>query len=255
MVSKPVLVVKIKEKKELSGIADEIVLGFLLEYVRKRNIFLENIRPSQIKIVVKDIRAELRKYVGRFRRSLKDRSKLLEQGRIKELLRTHTSTEERLSFYPKLRSIIKKLKVTSILDLACGLNPLALATPKIKYYASDIKDDELTLIKKYFEKNNIKGKTFIYDIRKIKRDLPGADLCLLFKVLDIIEKKGHKLAEKILKTVECKTILVSFPTKKLSGRPMRHPEREWLEKLLNRLNYPFKIFRSENEIFYLIKKH
>lgn len=140
------------------------------------------------------------------------------------------------------------------MDLACGLNPLALATSGVKYYASDIKEDELILIKKYFEKNKIKGKTFIYDIRKIKQDLPKADLCLLFKVLDIIEKKGHKLAEKILKTVECKTILVSFPTKKLSGRPMRHPERKWLEKLLNRLNYPFKIFRSENEIFYLIKK-
>jgi len=253
MPTKKETIEKIKQKKELSGIDESIVSDLLENYIKKRSIPLKTLRKSQIKVVIKEIRSELRKYTGRFQKSSKDRVSLLEKNKIKEILKTHTSTAERLEFYPKLKNKIRNMKISSILDLACGINPIALASPKIKYYASDIKQDELNLIKTYFKKNKIKGKTFVYDIRKLK-PLPEADLCLIFKVLDIIEEKGHRLAEEIIKKLPCKKILISFPTKKLSGRPMTHPKRIWLEKLLERLNYNYKTFKSNNEIFYLVKK-
>jgi len=254
MITKRQIINKIRKKKELSGIDKSIISELLDSYIKKRNIFLPNLKKPHIKIIVKDIRAELRKYTGRFQKSTKDRVRLLEENKIGALLKTHISTQERLSFYPKLKEKIRNLKVSSILDLACGINPIALSSPKIKYYASDIKKDELNLIKKYFKKKKITGKTFVYDLRKIKPGLPKADLCLLFKVLDIIEEKGHKLSEKIIKQVPCRYVMVSFPTKKLSGRPMKHPKRIWMEKLLERLSYKYSIFKSSNEIFYLIKK-
>ena len=110
------------------------------------------------------------------------------------------------------------------------------------------------MINSFFEKNKISGKTFVYDLRKIKDGLPKADLCLLFKVLDVIEDKKHKISREILQKVPCKKILVSFSTKKLSGKPMNYPKRKWFERLLQRLNYKFEKFSSDNEVFYLIDK-
>ena len=126
---------KIKQKRELSGIDREIIEQHLKNYLSKHKLNLDKLKKSQLQIIVKDIRADLRKNVGRFKASLKDRYKLLEKKEIPKLLKTHASTKERLDFYPVLKEIIKKTKTKSILDLGCGINPLALAKPNIKYYA------------------------------------------------------------------------------------------------------------------------
>ena len=244
----------IKQKKELSDIPDKIVKEYLDIYCKKHNITLAIIKKSEIKIILKDIRSQLHNLTGMFQKTLKNRPRLLEKNKLKELLKTHSSTAERLGFYPELKNLIFSLKINSILDLACGLNPVALASKNSKYYACDIKQDDLTIIKRFFKKNNIKGKVFIYDLKKINNNLPKTDLCILFKVLDIIEQKGHKLAEKIILSVRSKYVLISFATKTLSGKSMRLERRIWLEKLLERLNYHYKIFNSKNEIFYLVEK-
>ena len=141
------------------------------------------------------------------------------------------------------------------MDIGCGTNPIHLADREIVYYATDINEGNLKEVKEHFEKNNISGKVFFYDLRKIKsKDLPNADLCLILKVFDVLEKRGHKLAEKIISSIQCKYFLISFPTKTLSGKPMNHPQRGWIELLLNRLGFQFKIIKSKNEIFYLAEK-
>jgi len=255
MTSKEELIRKIKEKKELSGLADSLILESINKYLAKRRINIENLRPSEFKILIKDLRAELRNYAGRFQiygKEWRKRDILLEKGELSTLLNTHTSTQERADFYPELRILISDLKVNSILDLGCGINPIALADSGITYYASDVNKEELDLVNSFFKKNNIKGRTFLCDLRKIEEfDFPQVDLCLIFKVLDIIEKKST-VAEKLLNKIKAKYFLISFSTKTLSGRHMEMPRRLWLEKLLSKLNYSFKTIKSKNEIFYLI---
>lgn len=248
------LVRKIKKKKELSGLTDEIVEDFLEEYSKKYNLSFKALSPKEEKIIIKEIRSALRNLTGMFQKSQKDRARLLEEEKIEELLDTHASTRERIDFYPNLKKKISLLKVKSILDLGCGLNPIALATSKVKYFASDIREDELSLIEKYFKKNKIKGRTFTCDLRKIPSNLPKADLCIIFKVLDIIDDKKHTFSKEIIEKVPCSKILVSFATKKLSGKPMNHPRRIWFEEILENLNLSYKTFSSENEVFYLINR-
>lgn len=245
------LVMQIKKKKELSGLDNSIILDLIENYSKKHKISLEFLSKSQKKLIVKLIRAELRNYSGRFQSPLKTRSG---NNSFQNLLKSNSSTKERLSYYPEISSLIKKLNVKSILDLGCGINPLALAKPGIIYCAADIRNDNLELVEKFFRSEGVKGRTFIYDLRKIDDSLPSADLCILFKVLDVLEKKGHKLAEKIVKTLKCRYLLISFPTKTLSGKPMNHPQRGWIEKMLSRLNYEFALIKKPNEIFYLVKK-
>jgi 2-polyprenyl-3-methyl-5-hydroxy-6-metoxy-1,4-benzoquinol methylase len=250
--AKKELIKKIKQKKELAGLADSFVSSLLESYLQKYKINLAEISDKPRQIIMKDLRAELRLFSGRFQKSPKDKSKLFASDEIEKLLKAHSSTAERLNFYPNLKKIIRTSKAKSILDLGCGLNPFALASNKYVYYASDIREDELDLIKKFFEESKIRGKTFVYDLRQIKDDLPEADICLIFKVLDIIDDKKHRLTEKIIQSVRCKKFLISFSTKKLSGKPMNFPRRFWFEKLLEKRGLNFKTFQSENEIFYLI---
>ena len=245
---------KVKQKKELRNLDDSLVYDILEKYLDKYKLSLENLDKFKIKIVVKEVRAELRLYAGRFQKSLKDRLKLLEEDNIKELLKTHTSTSERLEFYPKIKELLKALKIKSVLDLGCGINPIAIANREIEYNAIDINKDDLLLVKRFFEINRIRGSVFSYDLKKIK-ELPKADICLMFKILDIIEKKPYNLTERIIKLANCKYFLISFATRTLSGRPMKYKKRKWFEMLLKNLGYNYEILDSKNEIFYLFEKN
>jgi len=248
---------KIKRKKELSDISNGIVEDVLNNYLRKNNILMPK-TEKEIKLVVKEVRAELRKYVGRFqvKFSFKKRLDLLKKKDFEKLLRTHSSTRERIDSdsYKFLLSYLNNLSPNSILDLACGINPLFLAPkfPKAKYYASDIKEDELKLLKEFFKTKKIKSSVFVADIRR-EKIFPKTDVCLILKVLDIIEKKGHKLAKSILENLNCKNLVISFATKTISGKDMRFKKRKWLESILEELNYEFRIAQSKNEIFYFCK--
>ena len=244
---------KIKSKKELSGLSDSVVKDSLEEYLQKNRISIYEKSEKEKKLIVKEVRSRPRLLAGRFQKSKKSKKSLLSSGDIDKLLKTHSSTSERLEFYPRLKKLLSEMNVKSILDIGCGLNPIALASKNIIYYASDINEGDLSIISEYFKKNNLEGSTFVMDIRKIPRSLPKTDVCLMLKLLDVIDPK-HNLSENILKSIPSKKIIVSFSTKKLSGRKMNFPKRFWFEKLLARLEYEFEVLESDNEIFYLITK-
>lgn len=249
------IIKKIKQKKEFSSLPDSFVLSSLKKY--SYNIKQE-LKKSEQKALVKLVRADLRRHTGMFQRLTgkywKKRESLLEQNKISDLLKTHASTKERIQFYPELKKVISNLNAKSILDLGCGLNPLALASPGIIYYALDIQQSDLDLIKKFFEKNKIEGKTINQDVSLNISNLPPADLCLMLKLLDILDDKSHKKALSLLEKIKCKNFIISFSTKTLSGKPMLHKKRPWLERIIRNLNYKFCTISSENEIFYIVEK-
>ena len=247
------IVRKILEKKELSLIDPRLVEKALSLYLKKNRFLIEKLSAAQLKIVIKDIRASLRESVGRFQIGIKDRERLLEIGEIQKLLNTHSSTKERIDFYPTLKEIIRKTGAKSILDLGCGINPLALADLKVKYYASDINLSDLNLVKNFFEKKKIDGEVFICDLTKIENcKLPEVDLVLLLKVFDILGKEDYKIAKRVLEAIKSKHLIISFSTRTLSGKKMNRPRRLWFEKLLNSSFYRFDTLSSANEIFYLV---
>lgn len=239
--SAKLLVNEIKKKRELRGISDEFVENALLAHLKKNNLSLPLSAKSE-KLIIKDIRSYLRSKTGRF----------VSHEDTLELAEKHVSTKERLPSYKDLQDLVNRVHASSILDLGCGLNPLFLAKPGIKYYAYDIREDNIHELNSFFKKNNLPAIAKVADITKI--DFPETDLCLILKVLDVIEIKGHKQSEILLKRIPSKTIIVSFSTKTLSGKNMNHPERGWIEQLCSRLGYKFTRKLTHNEIFYLIEK-
>jgi hypothetical protein len=83
--------------------------------------------------------------------------------------------------------------------------------------------------------------------------LEPVDICFLFKVLDIIGEKPIDYRD-LIRKIPSRYLLISFSTVTLSGKKMRYPKREWLENICKHEGYMCRIFKSENEIFYLIDK-
>ena len=182
---------------------------------------------------------------------------------VKQILSTHSSTQERLPSYQKLYTKIFSItgKPKTILDLGCGINPFSFSYMKLKgctYYAYDLNEEEIESINKYFqllrtENPSFAGKAIVADT--MNTDLPKADLCFLLKMTDVIDKgKGHKRTEELLKKIPAAFIVVSFATKTMSGKEMTAPRRSWMEWLCRRLGYEYAILEFPNEIFYVVKK-
>ncbi len=249
------LVMKIKEKQELHGIADSVVKMELENFLTKHRLNPDSIKDSDIRLIIKSIRAQLRILTGQYQKSCKAQKRLSKNPDFKELLKTHISTAERISFYPTLKKLFSELHISSIIDFGCGLNPLALASQNINYHACDINETDLFIVNEFFKRTGVKGSVFTCDIRHLPENLPVVDICLIFKVLDLIEKRTHKYTEHLLRTVSTDYFLISFPTKKLSGKRMNFPRRGWIEQMFLRLGFTFKKFSSDNEIFYLATRH
>lgn len=246
------IISEIKKKKELSDLPNDLVKEELDKILKKYNFKLTDNKKTN-KTIIKLVRAELRKYSGRYEISSKKRDSLMDENNWEELLKKHSSTKERINSYPEIKELIFKNKPKSILDLGCGINPIAIANKNTKYYAYDIKEKELNLLKEFFKKENILGEVFFVDIRKVK-EYPKTDICLIFKVLDLVDSKRHENAKIIFEKVKSKEIIISFSTRTLSGKKMSVPRRPWFEKYLEKNNISFEVYQTINEIFYIIRR-
>ncbi len=244
------ILLEVKKKKEFSSITDYIIQETLLR-VLQTYPSLKKPTTSQKKILVKEIRALLRRSTGMFQRG--SEKKRQHYTSPEDLLTTHSSTVERLNDYPKIKEKIRAINPKSILDIGCGLNPLALASPSYTYYACDIRQDEISLVQTHFKKNHIPGKAFIYDLTT-NDELPSADLCIIWKVLDIIPGDKYTLARKLLTSSKCNSFIISFSTRTLSGKPMRHKRRFWFEKILKDISLPYQTWETSSELFYTVRK-
>ncbi len=274
------LIADVKQKKELAGLYENFVETEVLKQLRHNKKALQTVlagktKSQAYKNIIKSVRAVLRRVYGAFQvQDAAIRGKLLQELSTtkknsenyllvhKKILATHASTKERLADYATIYKKIfaKTGKPKTIVDLGCGLNPISLPFMQLRavqYIASDVNKDELAFIADYFEATGVDGKTLQLDLKKknAASNIPQADVCFLFKVLDPLEQgKGHKLSEILIQAIPATWIVVSFATTTVAGKPMRHPYRGWIERMLNRISYSFSSFTTRNEIFYIIRK-
>lgn len=233
----------VKKKPELRGVSSEFVASLIKSKLKKSPLPQSE---RDIRLFLKEVRAELRMHTGRFHQKRPSSS-------FPDLVSAHTSTRERQPHYETLRNLIDQLHPQSILDIGCGLNPLVLAKKNQVYYACDIHASEIDTINAHFKENAISGRAFVADARTYTA-FPKTDVCLILKLLDILDTKGHPNAESLIKRVPATSLIVSFPTRKLSGKRMHKPRRRWFERMLTRLNYSYKITETDNEFFYTVIK-
>jgi len=140
-----------------------------------------------------------------------------------DILKIHSSTKERLpileNFYQQIFQITGQ--PSSILDLACGLNPLTVSWMalggNVRYFAYDIDEKEIEFLNKFFQLIRFSGQAKWQDIIS-EPPKEQADLAFLFKSIPCLEQQRKGTSLKLLEDLKVNYIVVSFPIFSLSGR-------------------------------------
>ena len=285
------LIKDILKKKELSSLDPLFVEYQIKQYFSQNPKAIQFVPENQIvkkskeyKQIIKDIRHTLRRFHGLFQTKKTQNNfqvilEMLDTAKnspdlakvAQEILSIHASTLERTPFYKQIYHEIFSITgiPKSIIDLGCGLNPASIVfmhiieeQKKLDYLAYDINVKERELLTAFFEKAHtlnpyVKGSSKYLNFLETQElhKIPKADVCFLFKVTDIADQgKGHKKSEEIIKAIKSKFVVLSFPTKTMSGKKMTAPYRNWVKYLCNRLGYSFHILEYPTEIVYVIEK-
>ncbi len=285
------LIQDIKNKKELKNLDDSFVSEKLNSFFENRTYEQEKqkiisklnnsksykqfMKSKEHDFLLKSIRAELRTIYGVFiDEHSNKKEELLKEKKYKEILNLHQSTKERIKSYDEIyKQIFNMLKKNSdekiknkkisIMDLACGLNPISAVFIKEKinkYFASDISKSDCNFLNEFFKIEKIDGNAVAYDLTKsddvdkISKLSKEYDVCFLFKTLDSIEFIEWGLSEKLIEKIHSKFIVVSFPTLSIGGKKtIDKTKRKWFEDLLILKEYKYKTFEVDTELFYFVK--
>jgi 16S rRNA (guanine(1405)-N(7))-methyltransferase len=144
------------------------------------------------------------------------------RGRLcQELMLQHASTRERVSeLQPIYDFIFAGATPQTVLDLACGLNPLGCTfmplPPQTAYVAADVHHGLITFLNEALPLLGVNGRAFAHDLLSGPPAV-SADLVLLLKTLPCLEQADRAAGRSLLAALRAPLIVVSFPTASLGG--------------------------------------
>ena len=156
-----------------------------------------------------------------------------------DALRAHASTRER---QPHLEAFYTGIWAHTgaparVLDLGCGLGPLALPwmglAPDTIYIASDVDRRPLSTVAEFLD---LVGQPHRIDVRDLVADPPSdaADVALLLKLVTTLDRQDAEAAARLLRGLRVRHAVVSLPERSLGGRGkgMERTYRDRLERLV-----------------------
>jgi 16S rRNA (guanine(1405)-N(7))-methyltransferase len=227
------------------------------------------------KAAVKEVRNKLHQVGGAYFTRRPDYSKPIETlNRLPNFIKSpdvkqfcrkqmsfHASTNERLPILEKFFQICLEPigPVSSILDLAGGMNPLAIPwmplAEDFTYTACDIYLDMLDFIQAFFIHFVINGVVLPCDL--VSGPLQeAAQVAFLLKTIPCLEQVDKNISITLLNKIQAKHILVSFPAKSLGGSNKGMPDfyRAHFFDLIKDQSWQVREFSFPTEIAFLISK-
>ncbi|MCB8984713.1 MAG: 16S rRNA methyltransferase [Ardenticatenaceae bacterium] len=177
-----------------------------------------------------------------------------------DIMRLHASTRERLdildTFYATTLAGLPPIH--SVLDAACGLNPLARPWMPLdedaEYRAYDIYGDMMAFLNDYFALAGVPGRAEVRDVAAAPPAEP-VDLALLLKTLPVLAQIDKTAVPRLLDTLQARFLLISFPAQSLGGRPkgmVANYEAQFAAWAEGR-NWQIKRFEFASELAFLVK--
>jgi 16S rRNA (guanine(1405)-N(7))-methyltransferase len=173
----------------------------------------------------------------------------------------HASTRERLpildEFYGAIFAGLPPVR--SVLDLACGLNPLALpwmALPAgATYWACDIYADQVDLLNSWFAQIGQRGEAFLCDLVS-GHPTRQADVVLLLKAIPCLQQVDREIGRRLLDTIDTPTLIVSYPAQSLGGRKHGMPEQYAAQfaRLVEGRPWQIDTFQFSTELVFSIRR-
>ena len=179
----------------------------------------------------------------------------------KTQMQSHASTAERISILSEFfqTCLAPIAPVTSILDLACGLNPLALPwMPLVEgasYQACDIYLDMLEFVGAFLGHFLPDNKSFACDLVAGPPQTP-VQVAFLLKTIPCLEQVDKQIGLSLLEQLQSEHILVSFPARSLGGRNKGMPGfyRDHFYALIDGQPWQVREFSFPTEIAFLVTK-
>jgi 16S rRNA (guanine(1405)-N(7))-methyltransferase len=145
------------------------------------------------------------------------------EAACRRVMELHSSTRERLpildQFYPTIFRITGR--PSSILDVGCGLNPLALPWMDLpagaRYTALDIDADRVQFLNRYL---SLAGAEPLARCQDVLSHPPTdrADVALLLKMSPTLERQETGATLRLIEQLDAHHIVVSYAVKSLGGR-------------------------------------
>jgi 16S rRNA (guanine(1405)-N(7))-methyltransferase len=178
------------------------------------------------------------------------------------LMSRHASTRERLPILDQFYTVTlaEVGPVNSILDLACGFNPLSLLwmplAPGATYYACDIYQDLVDFLGVFFALAGVRGDSFVCDLLSAVPN-QAVDLALLLKVLPPLEQVDPSASLNLLRSIKANYLLVTFPAQSLGGRSkgMVQTYEARFRALIAAEPWTVERFEFATELAFLIRKN
>lgn len=177
------------------------------------------------------------------------------------ILSFHASTRERLPILDQFyTTILAELPpVHSVVDIACGLNPLTrpwmpLASDAT-YYAYDISESMMGFLSACLPLLGVQGYAQACDVLQWS-PTQKVDVALLLKAIPCLEQIDKRAGHTLLHAIQADVIIVSFPAYSLGGRNKGMVEHYDAHFRALAADEPWDIQRFEftSELVFLVKK-
>ena len=177
------------------------------------------------------------------------------------VMRHHASTRERLpildQFYATTLHDIAPVR--SVLDVACGFNPLAIPwmplAPEATYYAYDMYVGLASFVRSFLELMERPGGAAACDlVQCVPRE--EVDLAFLLKALPCLERLDKAVGTRLMEGIRARHLLVSFPVRSLGGRNkgMETTYGAHFRELVRGKRWAVQTFHLETELAFLVSK-
>lgn len=157
----------------------------------------------------------------RLRATAGDRTAL--RAACREAMRQHASTAERLALLDDFyRTVFDNVRpIRSLLDLGCGLHPLAIPWMGLDeaatYHACDISADMMSFVAAFFPLSGLRGTADVCDLTD-RCPAGHVDVALLLKCVPSLDHLDRSATGRLLDHVDADHVVISFPVATLGGR-------------------------------------
>ncbi len=258
------VVTAVKQSRKYGDTSEETIRELAQEAAR---------RHKKPKAAVKAVRTQLHSIMAPY---LGDPDYVLEAARLDEAfaagdaaqieaicrdaLYAHLSTRERLpiltEFYEQIFDVTGP--PCSVMDIACGLNPLALRWMgldlPLDFYAYDIHEPRIEFINHYFQLEGLPPLAKVQDVA-LEPPPERVDVALFLKEMPRFARNYHGRGRPLLEAVRADFLVVSYPSVSThGGRNLTNRYREFMYQLIAGHDWPVTELLFDGELVFVLDK-
>lgn len=221
------IVARVRESAKYQAISADLIRGVARRELAARRNVKEAIKATKNKLhqvagAFLDARPPYAAWLAQLEAAQAEGPEALRRACL-DVMQHHASTRERLPilapFYERIFAHLPPIH--SVLDVACGLNPLAQAwmplAPGAHYYACDLYADMVDFLNGFFALAGVSGSAGVCDLIS-GPPAQAVDLALVLKALPPLDQLAKEGGRTVLRALNARWLLVSFPAQSLGGR-------------------------------------